>query len=116
MGSSPVTPLIGSIKRRGNKHKCVSVCCVMENLVLATFGGLCVVALMIKWLTNNGQTDRQKEATGPNQSQESLLWNLQWRFFSAYFLAIFADWLQGPYIYQLYSSYGFAEKDIAVLF
>ena len=65
---------------------------------------------------NNGQAAKEKQATGPNQSQESLLWNLQWRFFSAYFLAIFADWLQGPYIYQLYSSYGFAEKEIAVLF
>ena len=89
----------------------------METLVLATFIGLCVVALIIKLLTvNNGQAAKEKQATGPNQSQESLLWNLQWRFFSAYFLAIFADWLQGPYIYQLYSSYGFAEKEIAVLF
>ena len=26
------------------------------------------------------------------------------------------DWLQGPYIYQLYQSYGFREGEIAVLF
>ena len=26
------------------------------------------------------------------------------------------DWLQGPYIYQLYHSYGFREGEIAVLF
>ena len=27
-----------------------------------------------------------------------------------------ADWLQGPYIYELYVSYGFSEKEIAELF
>ena len=27
-----------------------------------------------------------------------------------------ADWLQGPYVYALYSSYGFDKSDIAVLF
>ena len=27
-----------------------------------------------------------------------------------------ADWLQGPYVYALYSSYGFSKHDIAVLF
>jgi MFS family permease len=26
------------------------------------------------------------------------------------------DWLQGPYVYQLYSHYGFAENQIAILF
>ena len=26
------------------------------------------------------------------------------------------DWLQGPYVYALYSSYGFSQHDIAVLF
>ena len=28
-------------------------------------------------------------------------------FFGAYLLATFADWLQGPYLYRLYSHYGF---------
>lgn len=33
-----------------------------------------------------------------------------------YFLALFGDWLQGPYIYKLYSHYGFASSQIAVLY
>ncbi|CAG0899302.1 unnamed protein product [Cyprideis torosa] len=33
-----------------------------------------------------------------------------------YFLAVFADWLQGPYVYKLYSYYGFGEFEIAVLY
>ena len=90
----------------------------METLVLATFAGLCVVAVVVKLLAYKSTDLSQgtEKETGPEQSQESRLWQLQLRFYSAYFLALFADWLQGPYIYQLYSSYGFAEKEIALLF
>ncbi|XP_013382077.1 molybdate-anion transporter [Lingula anatina] len=37
-------------------------------------------------------------------------------YFAAYFLALAADWLQGPYLYKLYSHYGFLEDQIAVLY
>ena len=33
-----------------------------------------------------------------------------------YFCVMAGDWLQGPYVYALYSSYGFNQHDIAVLF
>ncbi len=33
-----------------------------------------------------------------------------------YYVCMTADWLQGPYVYALYSSYGFSKHDIAVLF
>ena len=87
----------------------------METLVLATFAGLCVLALVIKckqWASKDGGIEGQSKSL----DQEQILWQLQLKFFSAYFLALFADWLQGPYIYQLYSSYGFAEHRIALLF
>jgi hypothetical protein len=31
-------------------------------------------------------------------------------------LAMFSDWLQGPYGYALYASYGFQQGDIAMLY
>jgi len=37
-------------------------------------------------------------------------------YFAPYFMALFSDWLQGPYVYQLYSHYGFAQGQIAILF
>lgn len=40
----------------------------------------------------------------------------QHRFFVVYFLALFSDWLQGPYVYKLYSYYGFVKSQIAVLY
>ncbi|XP_067935678.1 molybdate-anion transporter-like [Watersipora subatra] len=40
----------------------------------------------------------------------------QRQYFSAYFLALIADWLQGPYLYRLYRYYGFEQAQIAVLY
>ena len=37
-------------------------------------------------------------------------------FLLAYYSAMTADWLQGPYVYALYDSYGFSSHDIATLF
>ncbi|XP_069132011.1 molybdate-anion transporter-like [Argopecten irradians] len=37
-------------------------------------------------------------------------------YFAAYLMAVFADWLQGPYLYKLYSYYGYQEPQIATLY
>ena len=41
---------------------------------------------------------------------------LRKKYLVVYLLAFFADWLQGPYVYALYASYGFSEARIAFLF
>lgn len=41
---------------------------------------------------------------------------LQKRYLIVYCLACFADWLQGPYAYSLYKSYGYNKGEIAILF
>ena len=45
-----------------------------------------------------------------------VIYRLQRQFFSVYLLALFSDWLKGAYVYALYSSYGFEESQIAVLY
>uniref|UniRef100_A0A8C6T9F4 Molybdate-anion transporter n=1 Tax=Neogobius melanostomus TaxID=47308 RepID=A0A8C6T9F4_9GOBI len=37
-------------------------------------------------------------------------------FLRAYLLALWADWLQGPYLYKLYRHYSFLESQIAILY
>ena len=37
-------------------------------------------------------------------------------YFGVYFLALLAEWLQGPYLYKLYSHYGFIDTQIAVIY
>lgn len=58
---------------------------------------------------------------GNSESKKASLSNPQFvkfkrSYFLVYFFALFADWLQGPYVYKLYSYYGFAEEQIAVLY
>ena len=45
-----------------------------------------------------------------------ILLSFQKRFYCVYFLALLSDWLKGPYVYKLYSYYGFEESQIAVLY
>lgn len=40
----------------------------------------------------------------------------QWAYLSVWSVCIAADWLQGPYVYALYSAYGFSSHEIAQLF
>ncbi|KAI9264113.1 hypothetical protein BDA99DRAFT_508441 [Phascolomyces articulosus] len=42
--------------------------------------------------------------------------SLQYRYLSVYLVVMGADWLQGPYLYKLYQSYGFDLVQIAFLF
>lgn len=37
-------------------------------------------------------------------------------YLSVYYLMMAGDWLQGPYVYVLYSTYGFSNKEIGILF
>ena len=38
------------------------------------------------------------------------------KYMFVYLLATLSDWLQGPYVYALYSDYGFEQHEIAQLF
>lgn len=42
--------------------------------------------------------------------------NLLKKYLFVYLLATASDWLQGPYVYALYSDYGFEQHEIAQLF
>ena len=74
----------------------------METLVLSSFGLLSLVALVVKKCANPG-LDNANDAINKSETEtlESKYKKLQWKFFSAYFLALLGDWLQGPYVYQV---------------
>jgi hypothetical protein len=36
--------------------------------------------------------------------KENKAWNLQWRFLSVFWVLKLADWLHGPYFYEVYAS------------
>ena len=82
----------------------------MDTLVLSTFGALCTTAFVVRHIVNRsdtsennneGQDKAVKAAEKKVESKETRFKRLQWKFFSAYFLALLGDWLQGPYVYQV---------------
>lgn len=76
----------------------------------AAFALLVLVCLCVIRLRGGAQTLLRPSSANPNFVQ------FQKTYFSAYLPALFADWLQGPYEYKLYSYYGFEEDQIAVLY
>jgi len=74
-------------------------------------GALAVCAVLTALITIRANTG----------AASRLSWSADFQLFQRTFLAIYyvsmtADWLHGPYVYALYSSYGFSKHDIAVLF
>lgn len=54
--------------------------------------------------------------TEQERSQESKHKRLLFRYLCVYLLATMSDWLQGPFVYALFSKYGFSQSKIAILY
>ena len=79
----------------------------LENIYTTVFWPLLAVTCVLGWQTRP-TSDAKQFPTGFSQ--------FQLRYLFVWFLAITADWLQGPYVYELYASYGYSKADIARLF
>jgi Na+/melibiose symporter-like transporter len=64
---------------------------------------------------NQNSTTSAAKGTTDNDMERSFL-QFRNRYLLVYLLMVAGDWLQGPYVYSLYSTYGFSKGDIAVLF
>lgn len=74
----------------------------------AVCGLLCAIMLYMSRTTNKGSTASAEKNTRFSAFQTNYLF--------VFVLAMFSDWLQGPYVYELYVSYGFNQQEIAELF
>uniref|UniRef100_A0A2P2I4U8 Molybdate-anion transporter n=1 Tax=Hirondellea gigas TaxID=1518452 RepID=A0A2P2I4U8_9CRUS len=81
----------------------------MDLVVYGTFVGLVLGAMILQFTA--GKT-KQQIASGENPHFKKF----QLSFFMVYFMALFSDWLQGPYVYKLYAHYGYASDQIALLY
>eukprot|EP01012_Entosiphon_sulcatum_P049019 TRINITY_DN67610_c0_g1_i1.p1 TRINITY_DN67610_c0_g1~~TRINITY_DN67610_c0_g1_i1.p1 ORF type:complete len:445 (+),score=65.08 TRINITY_DN67610_c0_g1_i1:94-1428(+) len=72
----------------------------------------CFVALtyVVVWLL----THRYSGALPAEKSREFKAF--QRNYIAIYLLALYADWLKGPYVYALYDSYGYTDSQIAQLY
>jgi hypothetical protein len=78
-------------------------------LVLIVLGILFPVTYIAHILASKAETVTESS----NNKQFNKLQN---QFFVVYFLATFSDWLQGPYMYQVYSNYGYTQPEIVLLY
>jgi MFS transporter, MFS domain-containing protein family, molybdate-anion transporter len=64
----------------------------------------------------NMQTKSRSGSSGDKIADKQKHANLLKRYLFVYLTATLSDWLQGPYVYALYSEYGFDQHEIAQLF
>lgn len=57
-----------------------------------------------------------RRASPPRPPPNPAFGSFQARFLRGYLLALWSDWLQGPYLYKLYRHYNFLESQIAILY
>ena len=97
----------------------------ITQVVNALFVGLVIAVVILKYTSSKVSEDTKKKDSNStendvddhdNKKLKDQYWRLRLQYFPAYFAAIFGDWLQGPYVYKLYSEYGFQENHIAILF
>ena len=79
----------------------------MEILIFGSFVVLAFIALAFHFMAK--QTDDQKKSV----SNTNFV-SFQRSFFLVYFMALIGDWLQGPYVYKLYSYYGYPESQVSM--
>ena len=90
---------------------------------MAYFEQIFGVAFLLNCIVTFRSSDWWKKLVGGNQAleNEDAATKSKWRsllnkYLVVYLLATLSDWLQGPYVYALYSYYGYEQYAIAVLF
>lgn len=73
------------------------------------FCGILCFLLQVYSRSNSSKSS----SSNPNNSKFG---SFQMNYLTVFLLAMFSDWLQGPYVYELYVSYGFTQSQIAELF
>ncbi|XP_078621452.1 molybdate-anion transporter-like [Branchiostoma floridae x Branchiostoma japonicum] len=79
-------------------------------------GFVCIVFFFLSALCVGMEIMARKARPPEVSASNPIFRKFQTDYFKVYFLALLADWLQGPYLYKLYSHYGFEESQIAVLY
>ena len=81
----------------------------MLVIAYVSFGILSGLCALFHFKCKTGQADEMTIAN-PNFVA------FQNSYFKVYFPALMAEWLQGPYLYKLYSHYGFIDTQIAIIY
>mmetsp|Transcript_45152 Transcript_45152/g.54727 ORF Transcript_45152/g.54727 Transcript_45152/m.54727 type:complete len:191 (-) Transcript_45152:30-602(-) len=84
--------------------------------IVVTFRSSGGYAKIIRWISGAQANPENGGSETISVAEKSKHSKLLMRYLTVYLLATLSDWLQGPYVYALYDSYGYSQHDIAVLF
>lgn len=85
----------------------------MYGAIFATLAGVCIAVRVAQHLE---ETKEAKAGAAGATARPSDFNAFQLNYLAVYLLAVMADWLQGPYVYALYTEYGFEKQAIGQLF
>ena len=87
----------------------------MNDLATRYWGSFIVCGLLCIALQIYNRSQSKSSSSGNNATNFRFN-SFQTNYLIIFLLAMFSDWLQGPYVYELYVSYGFSQQEIAELF
>jgi len=70
----------------------------------------------LTYITRYSPSSQSGDSSKPNTTKSVTFASFQKLYLVVYTLVMLGDWLQGPYVYALYDSYGYSQHDNAVLF
>ncbi|KAH9253172.1 hypothetical protein BASA81_008854 [Batrachochytrium salamandrivorans] len=82
------------------------------NLVLLACSGV----TLVMFLYSNYYASAPSIVEGEMETSKLHFESFRNKYLGVYLLMVAGDWLQGPYVYSLYSKYGFSHSEIALLF
>ncbi|ORY37800.1 DUF791-domain-containing protein [Rhizoclosmatium globosum] len=83
-------------------------------MIVPIFAGLIVLYIALNRAIDYSS---KKDSAGKAVTDSSPeLTRLTRQYLIIYLAAMFADWIQGPYVYRLYATYGYSVDQIAILF
>lgn len=81
------------------------------------FGGLLVVCVAVRGAQSVAERAQSATESASATSGRTIEFKgFQLNYLTVYLLAVASDWLQGPYVYALYTDYGFDKQAIGQLF
>eukprot|EP00038_Savillea_parva_P017065 m.18980 g.18980 ORF g.18980 m.18980 type:complete len:490 (+) comp3647_c0_seq1:257-1726(+) len=70
--------------------------------------------------STSSETDATKQPASPTTKDaaemDRLYMRMAWLYLPPYFTGVFADWMLGPYVYAVYTQYGYTMSEIGTLY
>eukprot|EP01091_Cochliopodium_minus_P014170 TRINITY_DN4767_c0_g1_i2.p1 TRINITY_DN4767_c0_g1~~TRINITY_DN4767_c0_g1_i2.p1 ORF type:complete len:443 (-),score=61.49 TRINITY_DN4767_c0_g1_i2:12-1340(-) len=86
----------------------------IDNFFFNLFVGLAISCAAAFWFTK--QKSENQESEEMSEEKKRKFKSFQLNYLIIYYIVMTSDWLQGPYVYALYESYGFNKQQIGELF